>query len=161
MKTIAHMPWLLALVPLAVLAAEPAPSPRPAVAAPPAAATSTAADGGAAAADAGPAAAPAATQCSLEAGIDRTAPSSGCMACHTRTAGGFDHGGHRVEIAYEPYGKELRPNPLERGVNVVLPGGRVTCLTCHDPQSKLPDHLAANVGGPVEKRLCTACHLFD
>ena len=160
MKSTSLTHWLLALVPLAALALEP--SPAPAIAAPPAATTAGTADAGTAAADAGAAAVPAAPLCSLETGVDRTAPSSGCTACHTSTTGSFDHGGHRVEVVYEPsYGKELRQNPLERGVNVVLPGGRITCLTCHDPQSKLPDHLAAPIGGPVEKRLCTACHLFD
>jgi hypothetical protein len=141
--------WLLALLPLAALAAEPSPT-----------APSTATT--ALAADAGVAAAPAAPQCSLETGVDRTAPSSSCTACHTSTTGSFDHGGHRVDVVYEPMpGKDLRPNPLDRGVNVVLPGGRITCLTCHDSQSKLPDHLAAPIGGPVANRLCTACHMFD
>jgi hypothetical protein len=144
--------WLFALVPLAALAADPSP-------AAPAGPTATVAAGAPAAA--GSAAEPAAALCSLDAGIERSAPSSGCIACHASTTGNFDHGGHRVEIAYEPYGKELRPKPEERGVNVVLPGGRITCLTCHDPQSKLPNHLAATTAGPVDKRLCTACHLFD
>ena len=159
MKSTAQTPWLLALVPLAVLAAEPSPSPVPA---PPAAAATATTTAATAAMDAGPAAAPAAPQCALETGVDRTAPSSVCTACHASATSSFDHGGHRVDVMYEPMpGKDLRPNPLERGVNVVLPGGRITCLTCHDPQSKLLDHLAAPVGGPVEKRLCVACHLFD
>jgi hypothetical protein len=141
---------LLALLALATLAAEPS---SPTV--PSTGTTATAADGGAAVEPAEP-------SCSLTIGIERTAPSSGCTACHTSATGSFDHGGHRVDVMYEPMpGKDLRPNPLERGVNVVLPEGRITCLTCHDPQSKLPDHLAAPIGGPVEKRLCTACHLFD
>ncbi len=103
----------------------------------------------------------AAPPCSLESGVERTAPSSGCLACHTSLSGNFDHGGHRVDVPYEPYGKELRAKPEERGVNVVLPGGRITCLTCHDARSKLPDHLAATTAGRVDQRLCTACHLFD
>jgi hypothetical protein len=162
LKPTSLIPWLLASVTIAALAAEPSPSPSPAsaITAPLAATTAGPADAGTAATDAGAAASPA-PLCSLETGVDRTAPSSGCTSCHTSTTGSFDHGGHRVDIAYEPYGKDLRPNPLERGVNVVLPGGRITCLTCHDPQSKLPDHLAAPISGPVEKRLCTACHLFD
>ncbi len=106
-------------------------------------------------------AAPAAPLCSLESGVERTAPSSGCLTCHTSLTGNFDHGGHRVEVPYEPYGKDLRPKPEERGVNVVLPGGRITCLTCHDSRSKLPDHLAATTAGRADQRLCTACHLFD
>lgn len=106
-------------------------------------------------------AAPAAPLCQIESGVERTAPSSGCLACHTSMTGNFDHGGHRVEVPYEPYGKDLRPKPEERGVNVVLPGGRITCLTCHDSRSKLPDHLAATTAGRADQRLCTACHLFD
>lgn len=104
---------------------------------------------------------PAAPLCSLDSGVERTAPSSGCLACHTSLSGNFEHGGHRVEVAYEPAGKDLRPKPEERGVNVVLPGGRITCLTCHDARSKLPAHLAASTDGRVDQRLCTACHLFD
>jgi Cytochrome c7 and related cytochrome c len=161
MKALSLMPRLLALLPLAALAAEPAPPPSPpsgpppvAAVQPPGLATGGAEPGAAAAAPAPPA-------CSLETGVDRMAASGSCTGCHTGVSGNFEHGGHRVEVPYEPYGKELRAKPEERGVNVVLPGGRITCLTCHDPKSKLPDHLAANIGGPVEKRLCTACHLFD
>jgi hypothetical protein len=43
----------------------------------------------------------------------------------------------------------------------VLPGGRITCLTYHDSTSKLVAHAAAPTSGPVEQRLCVACHLFE
>ncbi|GEJ57071.1 hypothetical protein AMYX_18120 [Anaeromyxobacter diazotrophicus] len=100
--------------------------------------------------------------CALELGAERTTASSVCTGCHDGALGGsFEHGGHRVEIAYAPYPAGLRPKPEERKVNVVLPGGRITCMTCHDARSALPSHLAAPTGGPVEQRLCVACHLFD
>jgi hypothetical protein len=75
--------------------------------------------------------------------------------------GAFEHGGHRVEVEYVARTKDLKPKPETQGLNIVLPGGRITCTTCHDPASKLRDHVAAPTDGPVAKRMCVACHDFS
>jgi hypothetical protein len=53
---------------------------------------------------------------------------------------------------------ELRADPESFNREVVLQNGTVGCLTCHSPTSRLALHLAAPTSGPVEQRLCTACH---
>ena len=110
------------------------------------------------------AAAEVAPACLLVRGTDRrTTRSSECTACHDGLRGSFGgrRGAHPVEIRYRPGGSganRMRPNPESRPGNVVLPGGRITCLTCHDSKSNLPWHLAARADGKPGNRLCDACH---
>ncbi|MFL5302840.1 MAG: hypothetical protein ACJ79R_21130 [Anaeromyxobacteraceae bacterium] len=85
------------------------------------------------------------------------------MSCHDGLRGSFGgrRGAHPVEIRYRAGGSgpnRLRANPESRPGNVVLPGGKITCLTCHDSRSQLPWHLAARADGKPGKRLCDACH---
>jgi hypothetical protein len=85
-------------------------------------------------------------------------PTSACTGCHNRSNAA--HTGHRVDIPYQAHSR-LRPDPERFNPAVVLANGTITCLTCHDPRSTLPQHLAAPTGGRVEKRLCIACHVFS
>ena len=92
----------------------------------------------------------------------RTTPSSACTACHDGTRAPIGTNDHPVDIAYEPSSDgRLRPEPERFNPHVVVPDGRITCLTCHDPASKERRHLAAPTGGPVAGRLCVACHVFE
>jgi hypothetical protein len=103
-------------------------------------------------------------RCLLQQGADRLrTPSRACMRCHDGLRGFFAgrRGAHPVEIAYRPssYGeRQMRANPERRALNIALPGGRITCLTCHDPRSRLRWHLAARSDGRVGSRLCDGCH---
>jgi hypothetical protein len=94
--------------------------------------------------------------CLLESGsVDRAStPVSACTACHAHAGAG----GHPVGMAYVTYGKDLRSAPMGFNSAVVLVANTLTCMTCHDARSSLPQHLAAPTGGDVEKRLCVACH---
>lgn len=106
-----------------------------------------------------------ALSCTLDAPLDRMAtPSSDCLACHdgSKTASGASdaRSGHRYDVEYHTDGKpDLRRDPTGYDSRVVLPGGKLTCCTCHDPASSLPYHLAAPTSGAVERRLCVACHV--
>jgi hypothetical protein len=98
--------------------------------------------------------------CDLESPQDRrTTPSSKCMRCHNGSRAMNAASGHRFDIEYSPYGKELRPDPEKHNPKVLLAGGKVTCLSCHEPLSKELFRLAAPMKGPLDKRLCSACHI--
>ena len=117
--------------------------------------------GGAASTRAG-AAGGGAAECTLGGPLDRkTTPSSTCLQCHDGSKGLNATKGHRYDLEYfvKP-GSDLRQDPERFNGAVVLAGGKVTCLTCHDSGSKLLYHLAAPTGGEVDKRLCVACHVY-
>lgn len=98
--------------------------------------------------------------CDLESPQDRrTTPSKKCMRCHDGSRASNAATGHRFDIEYVSYGKELRPDPEKLNPKVVLAGGKVTCLSCHEPLSNAPFRLAAPTNGPSDKRLCAACHI--
>lgn len=98
--------------------------------------------------------------CSLDTPLDRrTTPSSACMRCHDGSRASNAGTGHRYDIEYDPYGKELRPEPEKFNEKVVLADRKVTCLSCHESLSTAPFRLAAPTGGTLEKRLCAACHI--
>lgn len=103
------------------------------------------------------------TVCAINAPLDRTAtPSSTCMRCHDGSKALDARGGHKYDIEYaysvRP-GGDLRPDPMQFNSKVVLAAGTITCVTCHDPASTAPYHLAAPTSGDVSKRLCVACHI--
>jgi hypothetical protein len=98
--------------------------------------------------------------CELDVPQDRRTPtSSQCMRCHDGSKATNATTGHRFDVEYQNYGKDLRPEPEKFNPKIVLAGGKVTCLSCHEPLSTLRFHLAAPTEGEVEKRLCVACHI--
>jgi len=89
----------------------------------------------------------------------RTVASSRCLACHDRHGGSSAAGAHPVDVAYaRPSRTSLRSGPETFNAAIVLQGGKVGCLTCHDPKAATLHHLAAPTRGEVAKRLCVACH---
>ena len=98
--------------------------------------------------------------CGLDTPQDRrTTTSATCMRCHDGSRASNAGTGHRYDIEYSTYGKELRLEPEKYNAKVVLADGKVTCLSCHEPLSTAPFRLAAPTGGTLEKRLCAACHI--
>lgn len=103
-------------------------------------------------------------RCTVDTTADRrTTPSSDCMRCHDGSRASDARTGHRYDITYSPFQSlaDLRPTPEQFDPRIVLVDRKVACMTCHDPASTLPDHLAAPVDGPPERRLCVACHMKD
>jgi len=98
--------------------------------------------------------------CDLEMPQDRRAPSSAaCLRCHDGSRALNASTGHRFDIEYATYGKELRVDPEKFNPKIVVASGKVTCLSCHEPLSTTRFRLAAPTDGPVDKRLCAACHI--
>jgi hypothetical protein len=95
----------------------------------------------------------------------RQSLSSACLRCHDGSEAPEApdaRTGHAFDVVYEPILKpNLRRSPEDFNAAVVLVEGKVTCLTCHDPRSKMLYHLVGPTDGPVEKRFCVACHLRD
>lgn len=89
-------------------------------------------------------------------GFERsTAGSAACLACHDGTAALFvSTHAHPLESSYADAWLDHRA--ALRGIPVrelVLVGGRVTCVACHDGGSRQPHHVALP---PAE--LCVGCH---
>lgn len=104
--------------------------------------------------------APSAAACALEKPLDRRrTPSSACLECHDGSKALQARTGHKYDVEYARPASDLRVDPEKFNANVVLADGKVTCLTCHDPASTLPGHLAGPTSGDVDKRLCVACHI--
>jgi hypothetical protein len=111
-------------------------------------------------------------------------PTATCLSCHTLEGAG----NHVVGIAYAPAAAaDLRPaqEVVRRGVH--LPGGQISCATCHDSNSPWKHHIAlppgtraikavdlrdpatyegppvpAQPGDAVSvKPLCLSCHALD
>lgn len=88
----------------------------------------------------------------------RTTPSSECTTCHDGGRAVDARTGHKFDIEYQSNG-DLRPDPQAFNPKIVLVENRVACMSCHDPASQLPLHLAAPTSGDVAQRLCVACHV--
>jgi hypothetical protein len=103
---------------------------------------------------------PGSVSCTLGSVTDRSATlSSACMTCHDGSKAVDARTGHRYDIDYRSaFDQSLRPNPQQFDPRIVLSNGKVTCLSCHDPTSKLDFHLAGPLDGPVARRMCVACH---
>jgi hypothetical protein len=102
-------------------------------------------------------------QCILPGITDRRTTQSGaCMMCHDGKNAKDARLGHHFDVAYPPPMRpDLRGNPTQFNPAVILVDGKVACVSCHDPASTRQNHLAAPTDGPLPKRLCVACHLFD
>jgi predicted CXXCH cytochrome family protein len=100
--------------------------------------------------------------CAL-ARVDRARTlSSTCLSCHDGSAapavradapGG--HGIHPVSVSYAHARAEVAirvVGPLD--ARVVLPAGRVECVSCHADQGQGPHKTVVSIG-----ELCTGCHL--
>jgi predicted CXXCH cytochrome family protein len=90
-----------------------------------------------------------------------------CLSCHDglaapgveyATTRGAGHGSHPVDVDYAQASMRPRARFRPQGAlpaSVVLPGGKVTCTSCHDGASREKHHTAM----PMERsRLCTSCH---
>lgn len=91
-----------------------------------------------------PRSAPAAPQpgtCALDTSGSDSASTQECLRCHSSADGGLIHGNHPVDLDYAAAEGEagragtLRPvgEVVRRGV--LLPDGRLQCVTCHDARS--------------------------
>jgi hypothetical protein len=87
------------------------------------------------------------TNCKLFQVAPERVPAQECMSCHGM------HTTHPVEIDYEAaryQGRsDLRPAADVVRKGVFLPGGKVACVTCHDPASRWAYHLAIPPGAQV------------
>lgn len=106
--------------------------------------------------------------CELRTADRARATTRSCLACHDGTvapatahdpAGAHRGSGlHPVEIDYDRAAMRAGTSLLPRGAlapALVLPGGKLTCTTCHDGASRLPARTALPMSG---SRLCLACH---
>jgi len=113
------------------------------------------------------------SQCALGRTARAQATTRTCMGCHDGTsASGVDyqrgdappsmlsamHRSHPVDVDYAT--AEMRKPHLfhpaaSLPASLVLPGGKVTCVTCHDGASREPAHAAISQS---RSRLCTSCH---
>ncbi|MFQ5429743.1 MAG: hypothetical protein ACE5E1_05470 [Phycisphaerae bacterium] len=99
-----------------------------------------------------------------------------CLTCHdgvnatdslsrtTRGRGDFGdmRRNHPVGIPYPDQGAKPRNVPFRSSFllpnRIRLPGGRVSCVSCHDLYAQGPNKLAVPIEG---SRLCFACHQLD
>ncbi len=98
---------------------------------------------------------------------------SQCLVCHDGTVGEDVHGGvtapgvgsagssHPVGVPYLSRPRGFSDNSLlpvaSLDERLVLPEGRVECVTCHDPFSTAEDLLVMSNHG---SSLCLSCHSF-
>jgi hypothetical protein len=88
--------------------------------------------------------------CSLKQPGSQTAPSTACAGCHGKSDAGINH---PVDVDYEASERKSR-NQLRPPAEVVrrgllLPEGRIQCVTCHDANSPWKYHLVVPPGAPV------------
>ncbi len=99
-------------------------------------------------------------------------PSAACRACHDRDTASSDwlgavegqaiafaaHSSHPTEIRVRP-GQPTAASWIREDIDprLVLPGGRIECVTCHDLTSGTPDLLVAF---ERPRDLCLGCHLL-
>lgn len=118
--------------------------------------------------------------CGLDAPGASALTAADCVRCH----GDAQHGSHPVEVDYTSAFVHRRPtrtalrHPADVASDGVrLDGGRLTCLTCHDPRYANDLHLAipGDLGQPPgipsaagrdatvrrAAALCRECHVVD
>lgn len=95
--------------------------------------------------------------CTIASADRITTTSIECLSCHDGTVTESIAESHPFDVDYDAArtrSSDLRP----RGAlpaNLVLPGGKVTCLTCHDGASTEPAKTSLPQAG---SQLCFACH---
>jgi len=104
-------------------------------------------------------------RCGLDA-LPADAPAAACLGCHEQGEAApriAEHASHPWDVAYQVTRRRaspLRPAPAALARGVVMPDGRVTCLSCHAAASRERFRLRLpQDDGPVAERLCQACHV--
>jgi len=109
-----------------------------------------------------------------EAPVRLDAFSTGCVACHDGIVSPKDalnfkndpgsrmqmiSGKHPIGMDYEKYAAANRDlkKPERLNPRMILVGGKVSCITCHDPLNPAKYHLAMNDNG---RGLCLECHML-
>jgi predicted CXXCH cytochrome family protein len=108
--------------------------------------------------------------CALGRTMRQQATTRACLGCHDGTsAAGVEvrragastsrmHDSHPVDVDYA-MAELRRPSRFHTLASLppslVLPGGKVTCVTCHDGASREQAHAAVTTD---RSRLCTSCH---
>lgn len=100
--------------------------------------------------------------------------SAGCITCHDGIVSRKDllnfrndpetrmqmiSGKHPIGMNYERYAsrRDTLKKTDDLNSKLVLVGGKVSCVTCHDPLNPEKNHLALNDNG---RDLCMECHLM-
>ncbi len=95
--------------------------------------------------------------CTISRADRITTTSAECLSCHDGTVTTSIGESHPYDVDYD--GARARSSNLRpRGAlpaNLVLPGGKVTCTTCHDGASTEPAKTSLPLVG---SQLCFACH---
>lgn len=108
--------------------------------------------------------------CALGRQNRQLATTQSCLSCHDGSVamavnyavgaavGGGMHASHPVDVDYAAAAARL-PGRLQPAgslpANLVLPGGKVTCVTCHDGASSEKAHASMPL---ARSRLCMGCH---
>jgi predicted CXXCH cytochrome family protein len=104
--------------------------------------------------------------CVLASVARETATARLCLSCHDGTFGtahlaaragsAAGPGVHPVDVSYDLAAARRRLRPRhEVSRRLVMPDGRVTCVTCHDGASPERYHLALTMS---QSAMCQSCH---
>jgi predicted CXXCH cytochrome family protein len=80
------------------------------------------------------------------------------LRCHISTSapGHAFANGHPVGVLYPMADANFAPDAVVLGAGLVLPGGRLECVTCHDVHDAVtPGRIRIENTG---SRLCLTCH---
>jgi predicted CXXCH cytochrome family protein len=105
--------------------------------------------------------APGADVCGLRTVERGAATTQSCLTCHDGTVAGvhgtLGAGEHPIDVSYDvAAAANLRlRSRFDLSRRLVLPAGRLTCVTCHDGASSEPKHTALTMS---QSALCTSCH---
>jgi hypothetical protein len=105
-------------------------------------------------------------RCGLDT-LPATATGTACLGCHAKDEGApliLSHVSHPVDVDYRLTRRRaspLRAAPAALSRGVIMPGSRVTCLSCHSSATRARYRLRLPMeDGPVASRLCNACHVM-
>jgi predicted CXXCH cytochrome family protein len=99
--------------------------------------------------------------CTLRTVERSEATTQSCLSCHDGTVAGghagFGSGEHPLDVSYDvAASRNLRFRArFEVSRRILLPGGKITCISCHDGASDEPKHTAMTMSRGT---LCTSCH---
>jgi hypothetical protein len=92
------------------------------------------------------------SECALSSPTSDTLDTQTCLECHAGAGGGALHGSHPTDLDYDAAeGQAGRPGalrPIDEVVRrgVLLPEGRLHCVTCHDARSPWASKIALPPG---------------